>query len=78
MMHGFGEMLWPDGTKYIGQFENNKREGVGRMLWQNSQKWQQYYGEWHKGKQDGVGVLQLNDGTKFSGVFKGGGLDSWL
>ena len=37
-----------------------------------------YYGEWHRGKQDGVGVLQLNDGTKYSGVFKGGGLESWL
>ncbi|CAD7927420.1 unnamed protein product [Amoebophrya sp. A120] len=90
-MHGQGEMIWADGTKYIGQFQQNKRHGVGIMAWamdRNEQqvdaedeeqpKWSRYYGEWVRGKQEGIGVLLLKDGTKCPGVFHAGQLTDWL
>lgn len=30
-MDGFGILTWPDGSQYIGQFENDKMSGRGRM-----------------------------------------------
>ena len=30
--HGYGELVWPDGSIYEGQFANNKMEGLGIFL----------------------------------------------
>eukprot|EP00391_Amoebophrya_sp_Ameob2_P012376 CAMPEP_0178996650 /NCGR_PEP_ID=MMETSP0795-20121207/8486_1 /TAXON_ID=88552 /ORGANISM="Amoebophrya sp., Strain Ameob2" /LENGTH=1087 /DNA_ID=CAMNT_0020689063 /DNA_START=149 /DNA_END=3409 /DNA_ORIENTATION=+ len=92
-MHGQGEMIWGDGTKYVGQFSGNKRHGVGIMAWASEKntavpekkaadedeepKWSRYYGEWVRGKQEGIGVLLLKDGTKCPGMFHAGQLTDW-
>ena len=34
-MDGFGILTWPDGSQYIGQFENDKMSGRGRMTQPN-------------------------------------------
>jgi hypothetical protein len=33
MMHGRGKMVYADGSRYVGYFEFNKREGTGKMVW---------------------------------------------
>jgi len=32
---GSGEMTWPDGRKYVGQFRDGKMNGVGKMTYPN-------------------------------------------
>lgn len=32
MRGGFGEMTFPDGTKYIGMFKNGKACGKGKLI----------------------------------------------
>ena len=31
-------MIWPDGTKYVGQFEKGKRSGFGVITFANGTK----------------------------------------
>lgn len=35
VMDGVGVLTWPDGSSYIGQFENDKMSGRGRMTQAN-------------------------------------------
>jgi len=30
---GAGEMSWPDGRRYVGQFHDGKMDGPGRMIY---------------------------------------------
>ena len=34
-MHGKGIMIWEDGSKYQGEFHDNKIEGVGHKIFAN-------------------------------------------
>ena len=31
-MHGFGTFKWPDGRRYVGQFENDIKHGDGEFF----------------------------------------------
>jgi len=46
-MNGKGEFKWPDGRKYIGNYENDKKEGHGVFYWPDGRK---YDGYWKNGK----------------------------
>ena len=46
-MHGFGEFVWPDGKKYIGNYVEDKKEGYGEFSWQDGKV---YKGMWKNGK----------------------------
>ena len=66
-------MIWEDGAKYIGQFENDTLNGYGRFYWPGGQT---YEGMWEDGKKNGYGILTLvekdKDGNKVrSGVYEG-------
>lgn len=47
MMHGNGIQIWPDGRKYEGNYEFDKKSGFGVMEWSNGKK---YEGYWLDGK----------------------------
>ena len=54
MMHGKGILINSDGTKYEGDFYNNKKQGVGKYYYSKSKI---YEGEWLNGKQHGKGRI---------------------
>ena len=45
----------------------DQRNGVGEMRWNDGSS---YKGEWHKGMQDGWGILQLPNGKVREGMWK--------
>lgn len=32
-MDGKGEFLWPDGKKYVGDYKEDKKCGIGSFYW---------------------------------------------
>ena len=55
MMNGLGIFKWGDGRKYIGMFNNDKRNGFGIYFWNNPLKI--YVGFWFNGVQNGLGKI---------------------
>ena len=62
-----GTALYLDGSKYVGEFRNNKPSGYGTFQWSNGDK---YFGEWKNGKINGNGTRIWKDGRKYMGDFK--------
>ena len=46
-MNGKGETIWPDGKKYKGEYQEDKKHGFGIFEWGNGKK---YEGDWAYGK----------------------------
>jgi hypothetical protein len=44
---------YPDGSRYVGEFRDNKRNGQGTLTFANGDK---YVGEWSDGKENGQGT----------------------
>ncbi|RVG82173.1 hypothetical protein [Sinorhizobium meliloti] len=64
--------LWlPDGSKYVGEFENNLINHAGRFEWyKDGSPSTIYEGEWRDGLMRGVGHLRdLSTGSSFQGRF---------
>ena len=64
-----GTVTSADGSKYVGEFQNNKPDGQGTLTWSNGSK---YVGEFRDGKQNGQGTLAWADGSKYVGAFTDG------
>jgi len=62
-----GTSIYPGGSKYVGEFRNNKPHGYGTFVWANGD---QYFGEWKNGKSHGAGTKIWKDGREYSGMFK--------
>ena len=62
--HGKGELVWSNGSKYIGDFVCGKMEGVGRLTFDvdslifPAQKGDTYHGEWKASRWHGRGCLR--------------------
>jgi radial spoke head protein 1 len=65
--HGYGRMVYPDGSRYIGRWVNGKRSGVGRYVYKDGSS---YDGSWLKDEKHGSGIYQLLDGSCFTGTFQ--------
>lgn len=52
-MQGFGFYSCSSGQKYIGQFNNDKKDGFGIVYWENGRV---FIGYWKDGKQHGLGT----------------------
>lgn len=39
-MHGFGTFLWPDGRKYEGEYQYNKKHGRGILTKADGQEYE--------------------------------------
>ena len=59
-----GIETWKDGTLYIGEYRDNKKEGVGMYQWPNGTI---YYGELKNDVMDGFCSIQFTDDRKYEG-----------
>ena len=64
MRHGNGTQTWPDGSKYEGDWKNDKANGKGRYVHANGSV---YTGNWKDNQAHGLGVLACKDGSEYRG-----------
>jgi hypothetical protein len=68
---GPGTFLWEEGkdagTKYDGEFVNDKICGVGLLIHPDGEK---YKGEWKDNMANGNGLYTYTDGSTYEGEFK--------
>ncbi|XP_030748234.1 MORN repeat-containing protein 4 homolog isoform X2 [Sitophilus oryzae] len=64
-MHGEGQLLLPDGTKYDGCFEEGLYNGLGVLTFSDSSR---YEGEFYQGWFHGYGVFWRSDTTRHEGL----------
>lgn len=68
---GFGMLIEKDGTKYMGNFEDNQKSGYGVLIWPNNSY---YEGEFCKGTISGLGRMYNINGQVLKGYFANGKL----
>ncbi len=61
---GIGRYLFPDGSYYNGQWDNDQMSGMGRLDMKNGDC---YVGEFHKNKRDGQGMCTYANGCTYNG-----------
>ena len=57
-MHGEGKFYWPDGRMYEGNFEKDKKSGMGTLHYKDGSK---EVGYWDKGIQNGRAYIEYPD-----------------
>jgi len=72
-LNGVGEVLFPNGDKYIGQFEGGAVRGTGKYLFTDGDI---HYGEFYNGIPNGIGYLNKHE-SMCMGNFKNGKLNGW-
>ena len=75
----YGTRTYGDGTKYVGEFKDNKAHGQGVAIYADGTK---YVGEFKNHKMHGQGTRTYSDGGKYVGEFKdnqqhGQGTHTW-
>ncbi|XP_056010934.1 alsin-like isoform X4 [Ostrea edulis] len=72
-LHGFGEMKWADGRKYIGNFKEGLQHGHGKLILKQdngSERTQEGY--WRDGLLHGLAKVRYSNGDVYEGAFKDG------
>jgi hypothetical protein len=64
-----GTLILPDGTEYVGEYENGIPHGHGIQVSPDGEK---YKGEFWDGMRHGQGTLTYPDGTTYKGEFEDG------
>jgi hypothetical protein len=62
-----GTYTFPDGAKYVGEYQAGKRHGQGTYTFANGNK---YIGEFKDGKKHGQGTYTFTDGNKYVGEYQ--------
>ena len=62
-----GTFITSQGSKYIGNWKYDKKNGNGLETYQNGEK---YDGEWRNDNKDGKGAFEFADGSKYVGEWK--------
>ena len=62
--HGRGEYIYLDGSKFDGNWDNDKINGEGTSWYPNGNR---FVGQWVNGKINGSGTLFLATGDKYTG-----------
>ena len=65
--HGRGLLIYKNGDKYLGNFENGKKSKLGIYYFKNGAK---YKGQWENNKLNGYGIYYYANGTIYEGYFK--------
>lgn len=68
-INGYGTDVLPDGSKYVGQFADGKRNGQGDVTYSDGSM---YKGQWADNLPNGQGIKLQADGVQYSGKFKNG------
>lgn len=63
-IHGIGTLWMNNGNTYSGQWNNNYREGKGKMVFKNEDV---YIGEFFHSKLNGFGTMKFSAGGQYSG-----------
>ena len=63
----FGTLTFADGTKYVGEFKDNKSNGQGTLTFANGDK---YVGEFKDYKSNGQGAFTWANGAKYVGEWR--------
>jgi len=55
----FGTQEWEEGTVYMGEYKNNKKNGQGTIIYGNRSKYAgyKYVGQWKDGKYHGQDIF---------------------
>lgn len=69
LKEGYGQQLYPNGSKYDGFWQDNENEGQGRIIYHTGDY---YIGEWKNGKVNGKGSFIGIDGIEYHGNWKNG------
>ena len=64
---GYGEYIWSNGAKYMGNWKDNKLNGKGIYIYSDDKK---YEGEFVDNEKDGRGKFIWSDGREYIGEFK--------
>jgi hypothetical protein len=67
--NGYGTYIFSNGSKYVGEWRNDKQHGQGTYTWASGNK---YVGEWKDGKRNGQGTQAFSDGSSYVGEYKVG------
>lgn len=67
MMHGEGVYKWKDGRKYVGSYQNDKKNGFGKYYWNDGRIFE---GEWRNGKRNGKGRILYPNGSVKTGIWE--------
>ena len=65
----FGTHTYASGSKYVGEFKDNKINGQGSLTYVNGGK---YVGEWRDSKRNGQGTYTYANGDTHTGEWKDG------
>ena len=68
-MHGPGELYWPDGQSYVGQFKHNQISGEGLFTYPNGST---YEGGVEQGLRNGQGKFSDPSGASYVGDWENG------
>ena len=63
-------MVWKDGSKYVGNFENDFGNGSGKLIFGTESNLDYYEGQWKQTKRSGPGTMVWKDGAKYVGNFE--------
>jgi len=66
--YGTSDPLQP-GSRYVGEFKENLRNGIGRYFLPNGSV---YDGQWRDGVMNGLGIFTWPDNSMYDGVWKDG------
>jgi len=69
MANGYGYAQWDDGSKYVGNWENDKIHGEGTFYDAEGNKFE---GEFKDGERNGNGTMYYANGDEFEGEWKYG------
>ena len=60
-------LVWPDGTRYVGEVRGGVRWGEGTIFWEDGTR---FHGHYVAGRRQGTGTMILPDGTLYTGYFE--------
>ena len=59
---------------YEGEFQNNKKQGLGTIIWEDGSK---YQGEFKNNQMNGIGMIQFPEKNSYQGEIKNGKMDGF-
>ncbi|MEM8542718.1 MAG: pentapeptide repeat-containing protein [Cyanobacteria bacterium P01_H01_bin.119] len=71
---GRGTMIFANGDRYDGEFQDGDRSGCGTFTFANGR---QYMGQFRSDTFDGIGVWQMETGDRYVGQFRDNKCEGW-
>jgi hypothetical protein len=75
LLDGYGTYSWPDGMRYEGYFEKDKKNGFGHLFYPDGRR---YEGKFKNNKHHGQATMFFPDGSSKVGIWTNGDLKEWL